>query len=104
MASRIWIGCDADVERCGRVRRQLRQRLQAGQHRDGDQLTDAVVEHAGVEDVSEDEPAQDLHQLRIVVGRAAVARSEQSLIGGLGVSLAFGHVGVGLAGSHMNHC
>jgi hypothetical protein len=97
-------GLDADVERCGRVDLQLRQKPAGMQHRDGDQMTDAIVEHPGVPDISEDKSAQDLHQLRIVVGRATVARSEQSPIGGLGAGVAFGHVGVGLAGSDMNHC
>ena len=79
---------DADVERRGRVRLQLRQSLQAGQHRNGDQFTGLVVEHTGVEHVAEDESAQDLHQLRIVVRRIPVARPEQPLIGGFGVGLA----------------
>ena len=79
-------------------------KLQASQHRYRDEFAGLVVEHTGVEDVPEDESAQDLHQLRIVVGRLAVARSEQSLIGGLGVSLAFGQIGFGHAGDHVNHC
>ena len=91
---------DAHVEGGGRVGLQLRQRLQADQHGDGDQSTGAVVEHPGVEHVAENEPAQDFHQLRIVVGRTAVARSEQSLVGGLGVSLTLGHLGALLIGRH----
>ena len=55
-----------------RVRRQLRQRLEACQHNDGDQFTGSIVEHAGLEDVSDDEPAQDLYELGIVVGYAPV--------------------------------
>jgi hypothetical protein len=89
-----------DIERRGRVRLQLRQSLQASQHRDGDQFAGLVVEHTGVEHVAEDEPAQDLHQLRIVVGRTVVARPEQPLIGGLGVGLALRRFGVVLVGSH----
>ena len=74
------------------MRRQLRQGLQAGQHGDGDELTGLVVQDAGVEDVSEDEPAQDAHQLRIVVGRTLVTWPEQALVRHLGMRLTIGDI------------
>jgi hypothetical protein len=44
--------------------------------------------------------AQDLHQLRIVVRRTLVARSEQPLIGGLCMGLTLRHLVVLLVVSH----
>ena len=93
-------GLDADVERGSRVRRQLRQRLQARQHGDRDEFTGLVIQDAGVEDVSEDEPAQEAHQLRIVVGRSPVTWPEQALVRRLGMRPTIGHLGALLIGRH----
>src|SRR6478752_1130670 len=85
------------------MRLQLRQRLQAGQHSDGDQLTGPIVQYARVEDVPEDEAAQDTHQFRVVVRRACVTWAEQTLIGGIGVRLTRRHLQAVFLSSHGRH-
>lgn len=70
-------GRGTHMERCPEVRLELRQRLHARQHRDGDQLAGAVVEVAGGEDVAEDQGAEDASELGIGVGGRRVARSEE---------------------------
>ena len=74
----------ADVQGRLRMRFQLRQRVERGQHGDGHQFAHAVVQAAGVADIAEDEPLQDAHELRIGAFRGDGRLMEQLLHRGFG--------------------